>query len=107
MSFVDAQVRASVADVFAREARRSGRSACAALVLGRLARDVLDGSGRLSVVEALEAAQGDVEVLFLLADFLDCGLASPAALEAWVAGRAEVAGEGAVEVHSRDERLVR
>lgn len=107
MTFLDAQQRTAVADVFAREARRSGRAAAAAAVLEQLASDVLDGRGRLSVVEALAAAQGDVEVLFLLADFLDCGLDSPAALEAWVAGRAEVAGEGEVEVHSLDERVVR
>lgn len=107
MTFLDAQMRPAVADVFAREARRSGRAAVSAAMLEQLSRDVLDGRGRLSVVEALAAAQGDVEVLFLLADFLDCGLDSPAALEAWVAGRAEVAGEGAVEVHSQYERVVR
>lgn len=107
MTFLDAQLRVAVADVFAREARRAGRAADAAVVLEQLSRDVLDGCGRLSVVEALAAAQGDVEVLFLLADFLDCGLDSPTALEAWVAGRSEVAGEGVVEVHSLDERVVR
>ncbi len=103
---LDAQLRVAVADVFAREARRRGRSAGSAVVLEQLARDVGDGCGRLSVVDALAASADDVEVLFLLADFFDCGLASPVALAAWVEGRAEVAGEGAVEVHSQDERVV-
>ncbi|MDX2009664.1 MAG: hypothetical protein SFW67_05720 [Myxococcaceae bacterium] len=106
MRVLDGQGRVAVADVFAREARRRGRPAVSAGVLEALARDVLDGQGRVGVVEVLAAAQADIEVLFLLADFLDCGLASPAALAAWVAGREEVAGEGAVAVHSQDERVV-
>lgn len=103
---LDAQLRAAVADVFAREARRRGCSASGAAVLEQLARDVGDGCGRLSVVDALAGAADDVEVLFLLADFLDCGLASPEAVAAWVAGREEVAGEGAVGVHSQAEKVV-
>jgi hypothetical protein len=104
---LDPQHRAALAAVFAREAARAGHSARAAVVLQQMARDVIDGRGRLAVVDALAGVAGDVEAVFLLADFLDCGLASPAALAAWVAGRAEVADEHAVGVHSQNERVVR
>jgi hypothetical protein len=70
---LDAQLRVAVADVFAREARRRGRSAGSAVVLEQLARDVGDGCGRLSVVDALAASADDVEVLFLLADSSTAG----------------------------------
>lgn len=103
---LDWQHRAELAAVFAREAQRGGHSARAVIVLEQLARDVVDGQGRLAVVDALAGVAGDVEALFLLADFLDCGLASPEALAAWVAGREEVAGEGVVGVHSQAEKVV-